>query len=360
MKTKTTYLIATINIILAIAIATTIYTNIHSPYKITENKTIKILHINSYTYDFSLVQKNIEAFKQYFQEQKIPIEIETIEMNTLANETQQNIETKIQETLKKIETYQPDLIYATDDPAQKYIVKPHLLNSKTPIVFSGINENITTYNYQNAKNIAGVYEKMHLTETIELLTQIFPNTQKIVAIYDDYPQWENVVTEFKQTKLPEKIKITWEKYQTLQEYKTKTLQHQNNKTDAILIIGITNLENETGQHEPLTEIIKWNTQNLNIPDATFWDFLIVDGAALAAQISDKAQGRTAAAIAKKILIDGELPKNIEITHTTEVEKYINTKRLQTLNISLQNIPSTTLINTNTIDNFAWEENNETP
>ena len=56
--------------------------------------------------------------------------------------------------------WKPDLIYTNDDIAQSAFAVRHL-DTATPIVFSGVNEEPATYGFDRARNVTGVLEREH-------------------------------------------------------------------------------------------------------------------------------------------------------------------------------------------------------
>ena len=48
---------------------------------------------------------------------------------------------------KQIDQWRPDLIIAADDNASKYLIEPYFKNSRTPVVFCGVNWDASVYGY---------------------------------------------------------------------------------------------------------------------------------------------------------------------------------------------------------------------
>lgn len=58
---------------------------------------------------------------------------------------------------KIIEAFQPDLVIASDDNAQRYLVVPYLRETKLPVVFCGLNADPADYGYPRS-NVTGMIE----------------------------------------------------------------------------------------------------------------------------------------------------------------------------------------------------------
>lgn len=69
----------------------------------------------------------------------------------------------------EIELLQPDVVIATDDNAQKYLVVPHLAEAGLPIVFAGVNWDASPYGYPT-DTITGMVEVDLVTELLDLLS----------------------------------------------------------------------------------------------------------------------------------------------------------------------------------------------
>lgn len=107
------------------------------------------------------------------------------------NNTPELIKLQAEAALKKIEKFQPDVILTLDDNAFKTVALP-LAGSEYPIVFSGVNGQPETYNKINrfmenreqpGYNITGIYEKLHIQESIRVLSKMF-DLNKVIILDD--------------------------------------------------------------------------------------------------------------------------------------------------------------------------------
>lgn len=73
------------------------------------------------------------------------------------------------EMAAEIQRLQPDIVIATDDNAQKYLVVPHLVGTELPVVFAGVNWDATPYGYP-ADNVTGMVEVDLVVELLGLLS----------------------------------------------------------------------------------------------------------------------------------------------------------------------------------------------
>jgi len=97
--------------------------------------------------------------------------------------------------LAVIQEWQPDVVVTLDDNAAREVMLP-LVDSNIPVVFSGINNTPEYYNsrqqFMNSRtvpghNITGVYEKLHVAKSLQVMKEIVPDLQRIVVLVDDSP-----------------------------------------------------------------------------------------------------------------------------------------------------------------------------
>ena len=62
-------------------------------------------------------------------------------------------------TRRIIDEWQPDILIAVDDDAQRYAAKNYVNHPKMKIVFAGINGEIEPYGYDKANNVTGILER---------------------------------------------------------------------------------------------------------------------------------------------------------------------------------------------------------
>ena len=79
-----------------------------------------------------------------------------------------------------IEEFNPDIVIATDDNAQKYLIAPYYRNTDLPVVFAGVNWDASVYGYP-ADNITGMIEVSAVPEMLGLIRQITPG-QRVASL----------------------------------------------------------------------------------------------------------------------------------------------------------------------------------
>src|SRR5512147_264490 len=96
----------------------------------------KVLHIMSYNSPWEWTDDQLRGFKEALKE--LDVEYQVFQIDTKCNSTEVAKEKAGWEARRLIEDWKPDLVYTTDDNAQKYVAS-HYVNREIPFVFSGVN-----------------------------------------------------------------------------------------------------------------------------------------------------------------------------------------------------------------------------
>lgn len=126
-----------------------------------QQREFKVLHIMSYHSPWRWTDRQLEAFQAELSGVRVAYEI--FQMDTKRNSAREQTERKGQEARSRIESWKPDLVYASDDDAQQYVTK-HYVNSALPFVFSGVNSAPDAYGFVGSRNVTGVLEHEHFLE----------------------------------------------------------------------------------------------------------------------------------------------------------------------------------------------------
>ena len=124
----------------------------------------RILWIDSYDEDYlwsNGIQRGIEQTLE-----GTGMELVIHRMDTKRNQDEAFKQNAGREAFEIVQQTNPDIIIATDDNAQKYLVVPHLMNSGIPIVFAGVNWDASMYGYPT-ENITGMIEVKYMDDLYE-------------------------------------------------------------------------------------------------------------------------------------------------------------------------------------------------
>jgi ABC-type uncharacterized transport system substrate-binding protein len=273
-------------------------------------------------------------------------------MDSKRNTAEPAIQEASRQARALIDTWQPDLVYSTDDIAQARVVT-HYVNTKTPFVFSGVNANPLKYGFLGSTNVTGIMEQEHFTETVHLLKQIVPHVKKIAVIFDDGPTWEGVGGRMltKLTDLRDVQVVSWDVIKTFEDYKRRVKQLQT-EADAIALLGIFTYKDESGQNVPYTEVLRWTAENSNLPDFSFWKDRISYGTLCTVTVSGYEQGLAAGQLAKRILLEGVSPRSLTMRPSLKGEPVISLARANKLGIRIK---SSLLLSAEVVTDFQWDQ-----
>ncbi|MBC7358223.1 MAG: hypothetical protein H5U10_06780 [Desulfacinum sp.] len=282
----------------------------------------------------------------------LDVEYRVVQLDGKRNTSEAHLEKVSREAREIIESWRPDLVYATDDLAQARVAA-HYVNRDIPIVFSGVNANPFKYGYVGSSNVTGIMEQEHFVETVNLLREIVPNVKRIAVIFDDDPTWEGVA-ERMLTLLP-KLKdievVSWDVIRTFDHYK-KRIKELPNEADAVALLGIFTFKDSSGRNVPYTEVLRWTAENSSLPDFSFWKDRISYGTLCAVTVSGFNQGFEAGKLARRILVDGVPPRSLTMHPSLKGEPVISLARARKLGLTIQ---ASLLLSAEIVTQFKWEQ-----
>jgi ABC-type uncharacterized transport system substrate-binding protein len=131
----------------------------------------------------------------------------------------------------EIQSFKPDVVIASDDNAQKYLVVPFLKGTQTPVIFNGVNWDASSYGFPTT-NITGMVEVELPDQLVELLKG-YAKGERVGYITIDTETERKVADIYNQRFFGGSMVTYWVK--TQEEFKTAFLTAQQ-EVD-ILIMG---------------------------------------------------------------------------------------------------------------------------
>lgn len=314
------------------------------------SKKYKILHIMSYHTPWEWTDTQLAGFKEALAD--LDVEYKVFQMDAKNNSSDPWKEKAGKEARELIDTWKPDLVYTSDDEAQKYVTQ-YYINTSTPFVFSAVNKTPDEYGFTNSSNVTGVLEIEHFVESTELFKKIVPNAKKIAVIFDDSPIWDQVRErmKLKAAKLSDMQFIFLDTVYTYSQYQ-QVVKNNESTVDGLCLVGIFNFKDENGNNVPYREVLQWTAENSKIPDYSFWIDRISYGTLCAVSVSGYEQGLAAGKIARGILFEGRSPASFPIVATTKGQPAVNLKRAKALGLK---IDSKTLLSSYVANKYLWEK-----
>lgn len=123
--------------------------------------------------------------RQFEQEVKSMCRVTVYYLDAKNTSTQQ-LKQRGSEVANLIGLAKPDIVIAADDAASEYVVQPYLRNSRTPVVYVGINWDPKPYGYP-MDNATGMTEIWPTNELFRILRHTVKQFNKLAIISADHP-----------------------------------------------------------------------------------------------------------------------------------------------------------------------------
>ncbi len=286
------------------------------------NSAKKIFYVNSYHAGYGSSDEVMKGIEETLANKKV--ELKTFFLDTKRKSSDKEIQVSVQQALAEIKDFNPDLLIVSDDNAVKDLVVPYFNNTKTPVVFCGVNWSADQYNL--GKNVTGMLEVLPLKELLVEVISNYPKSKKLVILSENSLSEQNnkmlLDTLYKNLGFEVKYSLA----NDFAEWKNYFLEA--NKTADIIYMPTNGAIKNWNENEAK----KLVEENLKIPAVTCDDFMmtyVVFGLTKVA----KEQGEWAAETALKIM-NGKKPAEVPITKNKQTQAYINQKLAEKIDFSL--------------------------
>ncbi|MDX9702322.1 MAG: ABC transporter substrate binding protein [Candidatus Auribacterota bacterium] len=278
----------------------------------------KILLVDSYHPEYvqsMLILNEIEKFAQ-----KEKIELQVVYLDEKHKKSDDLLRQAAINAKNIIDAWQPDVLIAADDPASQYVVSEYYRDVSLPVVFVGVNWNVSQYGYPY-KNVTGQIEIEFLKELLSELRKYAKGTR--LGFITGETLTDRKVCNYYENDL--KIEFFKKVFvNDFEEWKTAYLDLQN--TVSILLVrnnaGIAGWDDGEAQ--------KFVLENTNIPTGSISQnmapFVLINYSKVATEF-----GQYAVKTAYKILT-GTPPSDIPISKNKQLQVYLNMPMAKKLNI----------------------------
>lgn len=282
----------------------------------------KVLFVDSYAPDYewskiltSTIRKVIEESGATFNE---------IHLDTKNNASPEFIGRAVERARRKIDSFDPDVVIASDDNASKYLIVPYYKGKDLPFVFCGVNWSAKEYGFP-AKNVTGMLEVVPYLELIDLLKKTAGKTHvKIATLGPD------LLSERKTVRLVKEIlDLSFDQavyVKTFDEWK-EAFRSLQSEVDLLIM---PNANGVKGFNE--AEAIAFVEAETKIPTGSVFAWM-KDYVALTYAASAEEHGRWSAKTALKIL-EGTSPGDIPLTRNAEGRIFLNDKLISKLGLDI--------------------------
>ncbi len=229
----------------------------------------------------------------------------------------------------EVAKYQPDIVLAADDDAQKYFARPYV-GGTLPIVFTGVDADPTKYGYP-AANVTGVLERPHFRESLALVRRLRPIRRIAVMSCSDITS-QVALGFMRQERLDVEV-VEWLLVDDFDQWKA-AVARLSGTVDALVIRSYQALKVPGGtENVPPRQVAEWTAQNATIPTIAFHDFEIRDGLLAGVVKSGEEYGRQMTEYALRILA-GTPPAALPVSRARLGTPMINRDTARRLGIVL--------------------------
>ena len=245
--------------------------------------------------------------------------------------------------LAAIKEWQPDVVVTLDDNAARMVMLP-LVDSDIPVVFSGINNTPEWYNrrrrFMNSRkrpghNVTGVYEKLYVAKSLQVMKAVLPDLKRIVVLVDDSPTGRAMQKQVERELAGKSgdILYSFRQVADFSEYKRIIRQINSNPAIGAYYPACSRLDDGERGVATVPEIITWSLVHSTKPAmAVNYSFSRL-GLFGGASVNFPAMGREAALKIAAILT-GTSAGNIPIEDAGDYAIVFNLARARQLGISI--------------------------
>jgi len=269
----------------------------------------KILWVNSYHEGYPWSDGIETGLHEVFD--GTGVELKIVEMDTKRNPDEAFGQSAGMKAKAEIDAFQPDVVIASDDNAQKHLVVPFLKDTELPVVFNGVNWDALAYGYPTS-NVTGMVEVELPDQLVELL-KAHANGERIGYLTIDTETERKVVDTYNQRFFDGQMQPYWVK--TQDEFKTAFLAAQQ-EVD-ILFMG-NNAGSDKWNEEEMKQFV---LRNAIVPTGSINDWMAPYSLLTLAK-SAKEQGIWSAQAALQIL-DGTPVSEISVVENKKGEMIVN-------------------------------------
>ena len=269
----------------------------------------KVLYIDSYHVEYAW-SADITAGIESVLGARDDIELKIFRMDTKRHKSDFYKKKVALKAKALIDSWQPDIVIASDDNASKYLIAPYLKGGTLPVVFCGLNWDASVYGFP-ATNVTGMIEVALYRQTIDML-RTFARGDRIGYLASD------VVTERKALKnISKRFKtdFTVRFVKTFAELKQAFLDLQK-ETDMILIQECRSVLGFNHR-----EMVQFVNENTTVPTGALQRYRSHYALVTFAKVG-KEQGEYAARTALEIL-DGRPVQDISVVANKKASIYLN-------------------------------------
>ncbi|MFA5100826.1 MAG: ABC transporter substrate binding protein [Candidatus Omnitrophota bacterium] len=281
-------------------------------------KNKKIVYLNSYHRGYHWSDGELSGARDELAH--TGVEFRVFYMDTKRNPSHAYGKFIGMKTKRFIEKFRPDVIIAADDNAFEYVIKPYYRDAAVPVVFCGINWDVSIYKAPY-RNTTGVIEIGLVGQTYKLLRPYAKGNKVGIIGFDTDSERKNA--QYYPRQIDARC-VRMDFVKDFESWKRSFLEVQK-QVDIVIVAdpsGIKNWDEKKAEEFVLA--------NVRIPVGTETQAMMPVCLLGLTKIPQE-QGRYAAAMALKI-IDGVKPADMPIVANKKGDLHLNLKMAEKLNI----------------------------
>ena len=314
-------------------------------------KPLRILHVTSFDSVGRWTTEQFEGFRTALGPD-LKAEFRVVELDTLRRSAVPEQQERARQARQLIESWRPDLVYATDDEAQDLVTR-YYYNAAVPFVFSGLNKSPAQHGLTGAHNITGVLEQEHFAESVRLFKALVPGARRFQVLCDMAPLWTPTIERISRAAqtLDNVQIVAIDRIDSYAEFQKHVLENTN-QSDAYIFLGISTFKDERGANVRLQEVQQWLASHSRVPEISFWSERVYYGALTGVTVSAREQGLAAGKLARAILVEGRNPASLPVVASKKGTPAINLARARALGIMPR---SRELLTSEVATDFEWDK-----
>jgi ABC-type uncharacterized transport system substrate-binding protein len=272
---------------LVIAFGFLAYQRMHKP---------RVFILHSYAKSMPWVQSLNQGIKQIFEDTQY-VSLRYFYMDTKRKTSKRYLERISQTAIRAISAWNPDIVIAFDDNAQKMVGEKLTHKKNCKVIFAGITDSQHLYQYETDANVTGVLEQIPLRAIKEVLSLVFHHKKRIYYLSDDSNTAKALDKNIIGNNWGSYKLVAHKRVKTFKQWQKAVLEAQK-KADIILVSVYHTIKEGKKQVDP-KKLVSWMNKNSKIPTVGIYESFIVDGGWIAIAVSSIEQGYTAAWLALK-------------------------------------------------------------
>ena len=294
-----------------------------------------VLVLNSYHFGYEWADSTIKGIREQFDESGEKVDLYIEFMDTKRHFDDDHF-SRLRELYKyKFSDRDFDVIISCDDNSLNFLLanRENLLPS-VPIVFCGIN-NFAPPRIAGYENITGVGEGVDFRANIDLALQLHPSLKRIVVVGGSSPSAAQTRRLLEQV-VPEYVnRVRFDYLVNLSMSDLLKRLEDVPRSDVVFHFGV--LKDKEGENYIIEHSNKMTISRCKAPVYTFWNHQMTPGVFGGYIVNGASQGRTAAALALRIL-RGEDADDIPVITESPNLYIFNYDQLQRFGIDISSLP----------------------